>query len=164
MYGLGWAISRALDQCGRKIPRQLRNVARSAAAGEPGVEPGPRRPKRRVLASYTTPQGGLLRRYYDATVPAPTVVILAAGEGTRMRSSLPKVLHPLLGRPIIAWPIAAAREAGAGKIVVVDGPQGRLADHLPDGVATATQQEPKGTGDAVQAAAEPAGGGEAGGG
>jgi bifunctional UDP-N-acetylglucosamine pyrophosphorylase/glucosamine-1-phosphate N-acetyltransferase len=70
-----------------------------------------------------------------------------------MRSSLPKVLHPLLGRPIIAWTIAAAREAGAGTIVVVDGPEGRLADHLPDGVVTATQQEPNGTGDAVQAAA-----------
>jgi len=40
-----------------------------------------------------------------------------------MRSSLPKVLHPLCGRPLIAWPIQAARDAGAGKIVVViEGP------------------------------------------
>jgi bifunctional UDP-N-acetylglucosamine pyrophosphorylase / glucosamine-1-phosphate N-acetyltransferase len=85
-------------------------------------------------------------------VPAPTVVILAAGEGTRMRSSLPKVLHPLCGRPIIAWPIAAAREAGARKVVVVDGPQRKLADHLPDDVAVAIQEEPRGTGDAVAAA------------
>src|SRR6476620_6029638 len=92
-------------------------------------------------------------RYYDARVPAPTVVILAAGEGTRMRSSLPKVLHPLCGRPIIAWPIAAARGAGAGKVVVVDGPQRKLEGHLPDGVAVAVQAEPKGTGDAVAAAA-----------
>lgn len=70
-----------------------------------------------------------------------------------MRSSLPKVLHPLCGRPIIAWPIAAAREAGAGKVVVVDGPKRHLQDHLPDDVAVAIQEEPKGTGDAVAAAA-----------
>ncbi len=70
-----------------------------------------------------------------------------------MRSSLPKVLHPLCGRPLIAWPVAAAREAGAGKVVVVDGPERRLAGHLPDGVVVAVQAEPKGTGDAVSAAA-----------
>jgi bifunctional UDP-N-acetylglucosamine pyrophosphorylase/glucosamine-1-phosphate N-acetyltransferase len=85
-------------------------------------------------------------------VSAPTVVIIAAGEGTRMRSALPKVLHPLCGRPLILWPVAAAREAGAGKVVVVDNPQRRLADHLPEGVEVAVQEEPKGTGDAVAAA------------
>ena len=69
-----------------------------------------------------------------------------------MRSSLPKVLHPLCGRPLIAWPIQAAREAGAGKVVVVDGPERRLADHLPEGVTVALQQVPRGTGDAVAAA------------
>src|SRR5918996_3394360 len=58
-------------------------------------------------------------RYYDAPVTAPTVVILAAGEGTRMRSAVPKLLHPLCGRPIVAWPVAAAREAGAARVVVV---------------------------------------------
>jgi bifunctional UDP-N-acetylglucosamine pyrophosphorylase/glucosamine-1-phosphate N-acetyltransferase len=87
-------------------------------------------------------------------VPAPTVVILAAGEGTRMRSALPKVLHPLCGRPLIAWPIAAAREAGAETVVVVDNPTRRLEPHLPEGVVTAIQQEPRGTGDAVAAARE----------
>jgi bifunctional UDP-N-acetylglucosamine pyrophosphorylase/glucosamine-1-phosphate N-acetyltransferase len=70
-----------------------------------------------------------------------------------MRSSLPKMLHPLCGRPIIAWPIAAAREAGAGKVVVVDGPKRKLADHVPEGVVTVVQEEPRGTGDAVAAAA-----------
>ena len=69
-----------------------------------------------------------------------------------MRSSLPKVLHPLCGRPLIAWPIAAAREAGAGKVVVVDGPKRRLADQLPEDVTVAVQAEPRGTGDAVAAA------------
>jgi bifunctional UDP-N-acetylglucosamine pyrophosphorylase/glucosamine-1-phosphate N-acetyltransferase len=86
-------------------------------------------------------------------VPEPTVVILAAGEGTRMRSAVPKVLHPLCGRPLIAWPVAAAREAGAGRVIVVDNPTRRLEEHLPEGVEVAIQEEPHGTGDAVAAAA-----------
>jgi bifunctional UDP-N-acetylglucosamine pyrophosphorylase/glucosamine-1-phosphate N-acetyltransferase len=80
-------------------------------------------------------------------------VILAAGEGTRMRSKVPKVLHPLCGQPLIAWPLAAAREAGAARVIVVDNPKRRLADLLPDGVETAIQEQPNGTGDAVAAAA-----------
>jgi len=92
-------------------------------------------------------------RYYDARVPEPTVVILAAGEGTRMRSALPKVLHPLCGRPLIAWPVQASRDARAGRVIVVDNPKRLLAEHLPDGVEVAIQEEPRGTGDAVAAAA-----------
>jgi len=87
-------------------------------------------------------------------MPAPTVVLLAAGEGTRMRSSLPKVLHPICGRPMILWPLLAARAAGARRLIVVDGPECRLADHLPEGVEVAIQREPRGTGDAVAAAAD----------
>jgi len=86
-------------------------------------------------------------------VPAPTVVIIAAGEGTRMRSRVPKVLHDLCGRPMIAWSVAAALEAGAGKVVVVDGPQRVLDGRLPDGVEVAVQPEANGTGGAVRAAA-----------
>src|SRR3954452_10176740 len=82
------------------------------------------------------------------TVSAPTVVIIAAGEGTRMRSALPKVLHPLCGRPLILWPVTAAQEAGAGTVVVVDNPKRRLEDWLPDGVEVAVQPEPDGTGGA----------------
>jgi bifunctional UDP-N-acetylglucosamine pyrophosphorylase/glucosamine-1-phosphate N-acetyltransferase len=85
-------------------------------------------------------------------VSAPTVVIIAAGEGTRMRSALPKVLHPLCGRPLILWPVTAAQEAGAGKVVVVDNPKRRLEDWLPEDVAIAVQPEPNGTGGAVAAA------------
>jgi bifunctional UDP-N-acetylglucosamine pyrophosphorylase / glucosamine-1-phosphate N-acetyltransferase len=70
-----------------------------------------------------------------------------------MRSALPKVLHPICGRPMIQWPLIAAREAGAERVIVVDNPKRLLADHLPDGVETAIQQEPRGTGDAVAAAA-----------
>jgi bifunctional UDP-N-acetylglucosamine pyrophosphorylase / glucosamine-1-phosphate N-acetyltransferase len=70
-----------------------------------------------------------------------------------MRSAVPKVLHPLCGRPLIAWPVAAAREAGAGRVIVVDNPKRRLEEHLPEGVEVAIQKEPRGTGDAVAAAA-----------
>ena len=94
-----------------------------------------------------------MARYYDDRVPAPTVLILAAGEGTRMKSDTPKVLHPICGRPIIGWAVRAAQEAGAGRIVVVDGPQRRLEGELPDGVELAVQEEPRGTGDAVRSAA-----------
>jgi bifunctional UDP-N-acetylglucosamine pyrophosphorylase / glucosamine-1-phosphate N-acetyltransferase len=85
-------------------------------------------------------------------VTDPVVVILAAGQGTRMRSRLPKVLHDLCGRPLVAWPVAAAREAGAGRVVVVGGRDRALEPGLPDGVELAVQPVPDGTGGAVRAA------------
>jgi bifunctional UDP-N-acetylglucosamine pyrophosphorylase/glucosamine-1-phosphate N-acetyltransferase len=87
-------------------------------------------------------------------VTAPTVVILAGGQGTRMRSRVPKMLHEICGRPMIAWPIAAARDAGAQKIVVVASPDSGIADALPDDVELAIQDEPLGTGHALLAAAD----------
>jgi bifunctional UDP-N-acetylglucosamine pyrophosphorylase/glucosamine-1-phosphate N-acetyltransferase len=86
-------------------------------------------------------------------MPALTVVVLAAGQGTRMRSRTPKMLHDLCGRPLVGWPIAAAQEAGADTIVVVDSPAGTLDGRLPEGVERVVQPEPNGTGGAVQAAA-----------
>lgn len=84
---------------------------------------------------------------------ALTVVILAAGQGTRMRSRTPKMLHDICGRPLVGWPIMAALEAGAEKVTVVDSPANTLRGQLPDGVGTVTQPAPDGTGGAVQAAA-----------
>jgi bifunctional UDP-N-acetylglucosamine pyrophosphorylase / glucosamine-1-phosphate N-acetyltransferase len=78
---------------------------------------------------------------------------MAAGHGVRMRSTTPKVLHPLCGRPLVLWPVAAARAAGAQRIVVVGGPARELAPVLPPGVGLAVQAEARGTGDAVAAAA-----------
>ncbi len=85
-------------------------------------------------------------------VAAPTVLILAAGQGTRMRSSTPKVLHELCGAPMVLWPVRAALAAGAGRVVVVDSPARALAQVLPDGVELAVQPHPDGTGGAVVAA------------
>ena len=107
-----------------------------------------------MLPLHHPPNEASRGRYYDATaMAAPTVVLLAAGEGTRMRSSLPKVLHPICGRPMILWPLLAAQAAGADRVVVVDNPKRRLDGHLPDGVEIAIQEQPRGTGDAVAAAA-----------
>ena len=138
----------------RRALLALRRVVRPAhggLAGGQGFEPRYPAPKTGVLPLDDPPGRG---RYYDAPVTAPTVLILAAGEGTRMRSAVPKVLHPLCGRTMIEWPIAAAREAGAGRIVVVDGPKRALADALPEDVEVAIQEEPNGTGDAVRSAAD----------
>jgi bifunctional UDP-N-acetylglucosamine pyrophosphorylase/glucosamine-1-phosphate N-acetyltransferase len=83
-------------------------------------------------------------------------VILAAGQGTRMKSSLPKVLHALAGRPLIHYPVRAALEAGCDEVIVVVG-HGRalLEDYLRkafgDRVKTAVQAEQRGTGDAASA-------------
>ena len=81
-------------------------------------------------------------------------MILAAGRGTRMRSAKPKLAHELCGRPLVAWPVAAARAAGAAKVVVVVSEQAALGDALPEGVETAVQTQADGTGGAVLAAAE----------
>jgi len=76
-------------------------------------------------------------------------VIMAAGLGTRMKSSVPKHLHPLLGRRLVDWVIEAAREAGPDPLVVVASPEHRDAYA---GVEVAVQEQPLGTGDAVRAA------------
>jgi bifunctional UDP-N-acetylglucosamine pyrophosphorylase/glucosamine-1-phosphate N-acetyltransferase len=70
-----------------------------------------------------------------------------------MRSSLPKMLHPVCGRAMVAWPIEAAREAtGAEWIVAIDSPKQNSVPGLPDKVRIVTQPEPDGTGGAVRAA------------
>ncbi|MGZ4186269.1 MAG: bifunctional UDP-N-acetylglucosamine diphosphorylase/glucosamine-1-phosphate N-acetyltransferase GlmU [Solirubrobacteraceae bacterium] len=84
---------------------------------------------------------------------AQVVVILAAGQGTRMRSGTPKLLHQICGLPMIAWPVAAARDAGASRVVVVDNPDRRLEAVLDPDVTVAVQKTPRGTADAARAGA-----------
>jgi bifunctional UDP-N-acetylglucosamine pyrophosphorylase/glucosamine-1-phosphate N-acetyltransferase len=86
-----------------------------------------------------------------------TAVLLAAGQGTRMKSAVPKVLHRLAGRPMLHWVVDAALAAGASDVVVVVG-HGReaveasLAAAYGGRVRTALQAEQRGTGDAVRCA------------
>jgi len=81
--------------------------------------------------------------------PKLAAVVMAAGLGTRMRSSVPKHLHPLLGRRMVDWVIAAARGAGVDPLVIVSSPS--HADAF-DGTTTTIQEQPLGTGDAVRSA------------
>jgi bifunctional UDP-N-acetylglucosamine pyrophosphorylase/glucosamine-1-phosphate N-acetyltransferase len=69
-----------------------------------------------------------------------------------MRSSLPKMLHPVCGRAMVAWPILAAREAGAGRVAAIVSPGMDLSAGLPADVETVEQPEPDGTGGAIRAA------------
>jgi UDP-N-acetylglucosamine diphosphorylase/glucosamine-1-phosphate N-acetyltransferase len=91
-----------------------------------------------------------------AEQPGFSTIILAAGKGKRMKSDLAKVLHPLCGVPILTYPIATARAAGAEKIVVVIGHQAELIrKRFPDpGLIFVEQTEQLGTGHAVLQAAE----------
>jgi bifunctional UDP-N-acetylglucosamine pyrophosphorylase/glucosamine-1-phosphate N-acetyltransferase len=74
---------------------------------------------------------------------------MAAGLGTRMRSDVPKHLHPILGRRMVDWVLAAAAGIGADPLVVVVSPATAAAF---DGIPVAVQPEPRGTGDAVRCA------------
>jgi len=83
-------------------------------------------------------------------------IILAAGKGTRMKSDLVKVMHPLGEKPMISWPVMAARSAGAGRIVVVVGHQAETVREYfatEEGLEFALQEEQLGTGHAVGCAA-----------
>jgi bifunctional UDP-N-acetylglucosamine pyrophosphorylase/glucosamine-1-phosphate N-acetyltransferase len=69
-----------------------------------------------------------------------------------MHSSLPKVLHPICGKPMVEWVIDAARGAGASRVVCITRPGDGVADSLPEGVDVVEQVEGEGTGAAVLAA------------
>ena len=83
----------------------------------------------------------------------PIAVVLAGGLGTRMRSDVPKLLHPLCGRPMLAYVLDAARAAtGRDPVVVTSPATAAVRDAFPAGVAFALQERPDGSGDAVRAA------------
>ena len=72
-------------------------------------------------------------------------VVMAAGKGTRMRSRLPKVLHPVAGRPMLHWVLDALDEAGCARLVVIVGHGGvgktylmnrLIKDETPETVST----------------------------
>jgi len=85
-------------------------------------------------------------------------LILAAGEGTRMKSGLPKVAHTILGIPMVTYAVRAADAAGCERIVVVTGHGADLVEQLVTGVATVRQAEQLGTGHAVLCAEQVLGG------
>lgn len=82
-------------------------------------------------------------------------VILAAGQGTRMKSKLAKVLHPVAGKPMVEYSVSAAAFAGVTNTVLVVGHQGdQVRAALGERVTYVEQPEQRGTGDAVKCAAQ----------
>jgi bifunctional UDP-N-acetylglucosamine pyrophosphorylase/glucosamine-1-phosphate N-acetyltransferase len=81
-------------------------------------------------------------------------VVMAAGLGTRMKSALPKHLHPLLGRRLVDWVVEAVRPLGPDPLVVVLSPE--AAGEL-EGVSVAVQERPLGTGDSLRSARDSVG-------
>ena len=98
------------------------------------------------------PKSGQIQRNRERALGSTelAVVVLAAGKGTRMKSNLAKVLHPLGGRPMLHYPLAAAEALGASRLVVV---VGRDADQVRERFAGRAefvlQEEQRGTGHAV---------------
>lgn len=85
------------------------------------------------------------------TDASTVALVLAAGRGVRMRSQTPKVLHRVGGISMVRRVAEAARRAGAGRVVVVVGPNSPdVRGELPSDVVVAVQPEPRGTGDAVR--------------
>lgn len=86
------------------------------------------------------------------------VVILAAGQGTRMKSDVPKVLHRVLDKTMVGYVIEASKEAGADKICVVVGHQSAMVKNtikdLYDDISFAVQKQQLGTGHAVMQAGD----------
>ena len=82
-------------------------------------------------------------------------LILAAGEGTRMKSDKPKVAHEILGTPMVRWVIDAAREAGCERVIAVTGHHAEVVEALLDERAECVRQDQQlGTGHAVMCARE----------
>jgi bifunctional UDP-N-acetylglucosamine pyrophosphorylase/glucosamine-1-phosphate N-acetyltransferase len=85
----------------------------------------------------------------------PHGVILAAGQGKRMRSAIPKVLHPLGGIPLLLYVVDAVRAATGGPpVVVIAQRQSEVRDRIGGSVAFVEQAEPNGTGDALRSVPE----------
>ena len=79
-------------------------------------------------------------------------IILAAGQGKRMKSDLPKVLHKVCGKPILNYIIDACKNAGIEKIIVVVGHKADVIKENISGVEFIVQNEQLGTGHAVMCA------------
>jgi bifunctional UDP-N-acetylglucosamine pyrophosphorylase/glucosamine-1-phosphate N-acetyltransferase len=93
-----------------------------------------------------------------STMSVSSAIVLAAGKGVRMKSAVPKVMHPICGRPMIWWVFHALREAGVSRTIVVtskdnDAAVVAVAGTIPGvKIDTVIQAEQRGTGHAAQVA------------
>lgn len=130
---------------------QVRILARQLRSGVPAVEARRERPPLMASELKAVEQS-------ESTDPVPlsgqlAVVILTAGRGSRMRSSTPKVLHPIVGLPMIDHVVQAVGSLRPRQTILVIGPTSEsLKDLYTDQIDFAWQQEPMGTGHALQMA------------
>ena len=109
-------------------------------------------------AAKAAGKSGKSKRGNGAAANGLAAIVLAAGKGTRMRSARAKVLHELLGRPLVAYPVGLARELGASPVVAVLGHQLEAVEAVlaarfgEGGVTVVEQSEQRGTGHAVRLA------------
>src|SRR5579862_6773744 len=115
----------------------------------------------RILSAGVTPEGpepqmsALPKETCRVSEPRPVaVIVLAAGEGTRMKSRIPKVLHHLCGRSMLGHVLAAAAELDPQRLVVVAGhgkdQVGAETERLVPGASMVIQETLAGTGHAVR--------------
>ena len=84
-----------------------------------------------------------------------SAIVLAAGSGTRMKSAKPKVVHELLGKPLVRWVVDAAREAGVGQVICVLGHGIETVQPLVEAdTSVVEQKQQNGTADAVNSCRE----------
>jgi pantoate--beta-alanine ligase len=133
-----------------KDPRRAALLAVAARAGATRLIDnvflgGPRAPERARREGQTP-------RRRDEVTKGAMAIVLAAGEGKRMNSTLPKVLHEVAGEPLLAWVARAARESGVERIIVVVGKGAALVRERFAGweFEFVEQPERRGTGDAVR--------------
>ncbi|ALC22726.1 N-acetylglucosamine-1-phosphate uridyltransferase [Streptomyces pristinaespiralis] len=133
----------------RVLAGELSTFGSWPARSGPALVSGPKPPGILRLSHHPKPKGIPV----SANRPA-AVVVLAAGEGTRMKSKTPKVLHEIAGRSLVGHVVSAARELGPEQLVVVVGHareqvEAHLGEHYA-GTRTAFQAEQNGTGHAVR--------------
>ena len=87
---------------------------------------------------------------YQPNARPLAAIILAAGKGTRMESDLPKVIHPVAGKPTVQWVVDAVNEAGADRVILVVGHGAEIVQREIPGCEYVLQEPQRGTGHAVQ--------------
>src|SRR5438876_11875849 len=119
----------------------------------PSTRAGPRSRRHRAACTGPRPRASaLVNPPGPGSAPRVVAVVMAAGLGTRMKSRTPKLLHPLAGRPMVAYVVDAGRQATGRRPIVVTSPATAAVRDAVDDVDFVLQAEPRGTGDAVAAA------------
>src|SRR5438067_5920242 len=132
-------------------PVGISEAVRAGLASPPPLAAGLATARGEPAHAHPARSTAMIRHNRLELSPTLTAVILAAGHGTRMRSRIPKVLHPICGRPMIDWVLEAVNEAGAKQVTVIANPHhADVAAHLDGRAQIVYQRDPKGTAHALR--------------